>query len=46
VYAFGHQHLGWTLGGVTGSMVAQLVCGGEVSVEPSLSPFAPGRSFL
>jgi glycine/D-amino acid oxidase-like deaminating enzyme len=45
VYAFGHQHLGWTLGGVTGSMVAQLVCG-EVSVEPSLSPFAPGRSFL
>ena len=40
VYAFGHQHLGWTLGcnGFDG--------GEQVSVEPSLSPFAPGRSFL
>ena len=44
LYAFGHQHLGWTLGGITGQMVSQLVCS-EVP-EPNADAYAPGRSFL
>ena len=40
--AFGHQHLGMTLGGITGKLVAELVDGtGPPSVD--LAPFRPDR---
>ena len=40
--AFGHQHLGMTLGGITGKLIAELVDGaGPPSVD--LAPFAPDR---
>ena len=40
--AFGHQHLGMTLGGITGKLIAELVDG---SAAPSvdLAPFRPDR---
>ena len=40
--AFGHQHLGMTLGGITGKLIAELVDGAE---PPSidLAPFRPDR---
>ncbi|MGF6261259.1 glycine/D-amino acid oxidase-like deaminating enzyme [Paraburkholderia youngii] len=41
VYAFGHQHLGVTLGGVTGSVVADLVAGRVPPVD--LAPYSPRR---
>lgn len=40
-YAFGHQHVGWTLGGITGELIAQLVQGKEPSVD--LSPYSLDR---
>jgi len=40
--AFGHQHLGMTLGGITGKLIAELVDGTEPpSVD--LTPFLPAR---
>ena len=40
--AFGHQHLGMTLGGITGKLIAELVDGAETpSVD--LAPFRPDR---
>ncbi|WP_321921553.1 NAD(P)/FAD-dependent oxidoreductase [Paraburkholderia guartelaensis] len=41
VYAFGHQHLGVTLGGVTGSVVADLVAGRASPLD--LEPYSPRR---
>ena len=41
VYAFGHQHLGVTLGGVTGSVVADLVAGRTPAFD--LNPYSPSR---
>lgn len=41
VYAFGHQHLGVTLGGVTGSVVADLVAGRTSPID--LEPYSPRR---
>ncbi len=41
IFAFGHQHVGMTLGGITGKLVAEIVDGAEPSVD--LEPFAPGR---
>jgi glycine/D-amino acid oxidase-like deaminating enzyme len=41
IYAFGHQHLGVTLGGVTGSVVADLVAGRASPVD--LEPYSPRR---
>jgi glycine/D-amino acid oxidase-like deaminating enzyme len=41
VYAFGHQHLGVTLGGVTGSVVADIVAGRTSPVD--LGPYSPRR---
>ncbi|WP_413991038.1 NAD(P)/FAD-dependent oxidoreductase [Labrys okinawensis] len=40
-YAFGHQHLGLTLGPVTGELVAAMIAGGESAVP--LAPFDLGR---
>lgn len=41
IYAFGHQHLGVTLGGVTGSIVADLVAGRQPPID--LEPYSPRR---
>jgi D-amino-acid dehydrogenase len=41
VYAFGHGHVGLTLGGITGRLVAELVSGATPSLD--LQPFRPGR---
>jgi len=32
-YAFGHQHVGWTLGGITGKLVAEMAVGKAPSVD-------------
>ena len=41
LYAFGHQHVGWTLGGITGQLVAELALGQEPSTD--LRPFRADR---
>ncbi|WP_321914940.1 FAD-binding oxidoreductase [Paraburkholderia sp. J11-2] len=41
IYAFGHQHLGVTLGGVTGSVVADLVA--QRAPPLDLTPYSPRR---
>ena len=41
VYAFGHQHVGWTLGGITGRIVADLARGAEPEVD--IAPFSARR---
>jgi D-amino-acid dehydrogenase len=41
VYAFGHQHIGLTLGGVTGSLVADMVAGRAPAAD--LAAFSPTR---
>ena len=41
-YAFGHQHVGWTLGGITGKLIAELVQGRQLS-EIDLSPYSLDR---
>jgi len=45
VYAFGHQHIGLTLGGPSGSLVADLVADLVAQRPPSLdlSRYAPSR---
>ena len=40
-FAFGHDHLGLTLGGVTGKLVSELAAGKPASVD--LAPFGPDR---
>ena len=40
-FAFGHDHLGLTMGGITGRLVAELVAGKPPSVD--LTPFRPDR---
>ena len=40
-FAFGHAHHGFTLGPVTGRLVAELIVGERPFVDPA--PFAPGR---
>ncbi len=40
-YAFGHQHLGLTMGPITGEIVAQLVTGVSPAVPPE--PFSLTR---
>ncbi|MBS7537427.1 NAD(P)/FAD-dependent oxidoreductase [Ancylobacter lacus] len=39
--AIGHQHLGFTLGPVTGRLVAEMMTGADPVADPA--PFAPGR---
>ncbi|MEX0304071.1 MAG: NAD(P)/FAD-dependent oxidoreductase, partial [Leisingera sp.] len=43
LYAFGHQHIGLTLGGITGRLVADLAEGRQPNID--LAPFAPGRHY-
>ena len=40
-FAFGHDHLGLTMGGITGRLVSELVAGKPPSVD--LTPFRPDR---
>ncbi len=40
-YAFGHQHVGWTLGAVTGKVMTELV--NDRKSDLDLSPFDPNR---
>ena len=40
-YAFGHQHIGWTLAGLTGKAIQYLIEDQEPNFN--LSPFNPGR---
>ena len=40
-FAFGHDHLGLTMGGITGRLVSELVAGKSPSVD--LTPFRPDR---
>ena len=40
-FAFGHDHLGLTMGGITGKLIAELVTGREPCVD--LAPFRPDR---
>ena len=39
--AFGHQHVGWTLGGITGQLIAELAQGRTPSVD--LAPYSLDR---
>ncbi len=41
IYAFGHHHLGWTLGAVTGKIVSGLVVGEKTNLN--LSPYSSKR---
>ena len=41
IYAFGHQHIGLTLGGLTGRIVADVVAGRAPPLD--LAPFSPRR---
>lgn len=41
IYAFGHGHLGITLGGITGRLVTELVSDLPTSID--ISPFRPNR---
>ena len=40
-YAFGHQHIGWTLGAVTGKVIKELVQGRKPNID--ISAFSPKR---
>jgi len=41
IYAFGHQHIGLTLGGITGKVVTDLIQHRSPSVE--IASFSPQR---
>ena len=40
-YAFGHQHIGWTLAAVTGKIIESLVR--EVQPNINIKAFSPNR---
>jgi D-amino-acid dehydrogenase len=44
LYAFGHQHVGLTLGGLTGRLIADLAQGRDPGVD--LAPFAADRRYM
>jgi D-amino-acid dehydrogenase len=41
IYAFGHQHLGWTLGAVTGKIISRIVAGEKTNLD--LAPYSSKR---
>ena len=43
-YAFGHQHIGLTLGPLTGRIIADLIAGRALDID--LSPYRADRSFM
>lgn len=44
LFAFGHQHIGLTLGPLTGRIIADIVAGRDPGID--LSPYAPDRLFF
>ena len=41
IYAFGHHHLGWTLGAITGKIMSGIVAGEKTNLD--LSPYSSKR---
>ena len=41
IYAFGHQHLGWTLGAITGKIISGIVAGEKTNLD--LNPYSSKR---
>ena len=41
VYAFGHQHLGWTLGAITGKIVSGILANEKTNLD--LSAYSSSR---
>jgi D-amino-acid dehydrogenase len=41
IFAFGHHHLGLTLGGITGKLVSEIAAGATPSLD--VTPFRPDR---
>tara|TARA_B100000674_G_C37840070_1_gene914816 strand:- start:17 stop:1276 length:1260 start_codon:yes stop_codon:yes gene_type:complete len=41
IYAFGHDHLGWTLGAITGKIISGIVSGEKTNMD--LSPYSSKR---
>ena len=41
IYAFGHHHLGWTLGAITGKIISGIVAGEKTNLD--LSPYSSKR---
>ena len=41
IYAFGHQHLGWTLGAITGKIISKIVVGEKTNLD--LAPYSSKR---
>ena len=41
MYAFGHQHIGWTLAAVTGKIINDLAKERQPNID--ISPFSPDR---
>ena len=41
IYAFGHQHLGWTLGAITGKIISGIVAGEKTNLD--LTPYSSKR---
>jgi D-amino-acid dehydrogenase len=41
IYAFGHHHLGWTLGAVTGKIISGIVAGEKTNLD--LAPYSSKR---
>jgi D-amino-acid dehydrogenase len=40
-YSFGHHHLGWTLGAISGKIVSKMIVGEKTNLE--LSPYSSSR---
>jgi len=41
IYAFGHQHLGWTLGAITGKIISGILAGEKTNLN--LEPYSSSR---
>ncbi len=41
IYAFGHQHLGWTLGAITGKIISGVISGDRTNLD--LKPYSSER---
>ena len=41
IYSFGHQHLGWTLGAITGKIVSGIISGENTNLD--LQPYSSKR---
>ena len=42
-YSFGHHHLGWTLGAISGKIVSKMILGEKTNLD--LSPYSSSRFF-